>query len=246
VEILSDQRPDQTKPALQGLTLELHSGDWIGLVGPSGAGKSTLLRIIAGIYRPSVGHCHTSGRVACFLEPTGGLVPALSVLENLFLYAAMVGFSRWETFRLLEEILATAELEDWRHFRLEQLSFGQQQRLSLIIMVLAMRLRKADLFLFDECMAGLDYRFRQKCEFLLSSMRGDHTAVFATHDLALLSRLCPRSIYLAGGQLRCFGQTEAVITQYLAECTDVLSGTVPSFPGTESSQPDCAGVRESD
>ena len=201
--------------ALDRVTLDLPRGSNAALIGRNGAGKSTLLRTIAGIYRPTSGAVRVAGRVACYLEPGAGVAPTLPVIDNVFLYGAVVGLSRSELHESADAILDFAELRDQRFTRVEHLSFGNCQRLFFSIMLQTMRLRKAEVFLFDEWLSGVDTPFREKGEAELRALAsGDHTVVFASHDLDTLERMCDHAIYLENGRLRQSGTGETVFDEY--------------------------------
>lgn len=201
--------------ALDRVTLDLPRGCNAALIGPNGAGKSTLLRTVAGIYRPTSGVVRVSGRVACYLEPGAGMAPTLPVIDNVFLYGAVVGLSRSELRESADAILDFAELRDQRFTRVEHLSFGNCQRLFFAIILQTMRLRKAEVFLFDEWLSGVDLSFKEKGEAELRSLAsGDHTVVFASHDLGTLERMCDHAVYLEGGRLRRSGERKPVFEDY--------------------------------
>jgi len=202
--------------ALDGIDLEVQQGQLLGIVGANGTGKTTLLRVIAGIYLPSAGTCHVSGRVACFLEAGVGIAPTLSVLNNIQLYGAVVGLTRAETRASTARILEFAEIEDFRFAPVEHLSVGMQQRLFFSVMVETMRRRKADVFLFDECLSGADARFSEKSERLLEEVRHpEQTILYASHNLPHLQRICEAAIWLQHGRVRQRGQSADILRAYL-------------------------------
>jgi lipopolysaccharide transport system ATP-binding protein len=204
--------------ALDGVSLDIPSGSRVAIVGPNGAGKSTLLRIIAGIIQPSHGTAAVRGRVACFFEAGAGTAPALRVDDNIFLYGAIVGLTRREIVRSVDEILDFAELREHADARIEQLSFGMVQRLFFAIMAQTMKLGKADVFLFDEWFAGVDLRYQQKGEELIRRLPlAPRIVMYASHDLELLGRLCSTAVYLRGGRVRMFADTAAVVERYKAD-----------------------------
>jgi ABC-type polysaccharide/polyol phosphate transport system ATPase subunit len=223
-------RPAKTMIALDGIDLNVLRGQRLGIVGPNGAGKTTLLRIVAGIYRPSGGACRVDGRLACFLEAGVGIAPTLSVLNNIHLYGAIVGLTRGEAKASIDRILEFAELDEFRFSAVEHLSLGMQQRLFFSIMVETMRRRKADVFLFDECLSGTDARFSEKSERLLQEVRHpEQTILYASHNLPHLARICETTIFLNHGQIQQGGRTEEVVRAYLDACGPVnLNPPAPS------------------
>jgi len=205
--------------ALDGLDLELEGPSSIGLVGPNGAGKSSLMRIIAGIYRPDSGEVQVTGRVACFFGGKAGVAPSLSVRDNVWVQAAINGFTRAETSDALDDILAFAELASHADTRVEHLSFGMRQRLSFAVTLQTMRIAKASIYLFDEWMAGADARYKEKAEDAIGALRGPpRLVVYASHDLRRLRRMCDEVLYMRDGVVRLRGPASEVIDVYLAEC----------------------------
>lgn len=212
------QDPANAVRALHDISFEVPTGSCVALIGPNGAGKSTLLRSLAGIYRPTSGSISVDGAVACHFETGAGLAPTLSVLDNIFLYAAILGMGLAETRAAIDEILDTAELEDERYRAVEHLSHGTRQRMYFAVMIQTMKRRKADLFLFDEWLGGTDMYFRNKGEKLLQQMQTEElTMVYASHNLKRIERMCDLAIYLHKGELRAFGPADEVIEVYRAD-----------------------------
>ncbi len=205
--------------ALADVSLELGGGERVAVVGPNGAGKSTLLRTMAGIYRPSSGVRTVAGRVACYFEAGAGMAPVLSVHDNVLLYGAILGLSRQQAEAREASILDFAELSDQRWTRVEHLSLGTQHRLFLAVMLEAMELGAAEIFLFDEMLGGADFHFKEKAETRLSRCdRPDALIVYAAHDMDLMSRLCGRGIFLQNGRIRAEGAIDDVIESYREHC----------------------------
>src|SRR2546430_17093036 len=96
--------------ALREVSFELDKGSTVGVVGPNGCGKSTLLQIIAGTLEPTHGNVWHEGRVAALLELGAGFDPEFTGVENVYMNAALMGFSRKETEKLLPEIERFSEI----------------------------------------------------------------------------------------------------------------------------------------
>ena len=118
-----------TVAALDGIDLKLERGARVGIVGRNGAGKTTLLRVIAGIHQAEEGTVMVNGEVGCLFGPKAGVMPTLSVLDNLFLNSAALGLTLQEAKNGVDQILSFAQIEDKKFTRLEQLSYGTAQRL---------------------------------------------------------------------------------------------------------------------
>ena len=208
------RRPGATI-ALQDASVVIPNGSRIGVVGANGAGKSTLLRMIAGIYKPTAGDIKVDGRVCCFFEPGAGAAPALPVRDNAYLYASLAGLSHQETKESLPRILDFCSLTDQEFTWVEHLSFGMQQRLFLSILLEVMRLNRAEVFLFDEFLMGVDQSFRSRVETALTTFpSGNQIVMHASHDHDLMLRTCSHAILVADGTIRHFGATEEVLEKY--------------------------------
>ena len=206
---------DGGKQVLHDVHLEVTDGSRVGVIGRNGAGKSTLLRLIAGIYEPTAGSVSVDGRVCCFLEPGAGAEPALPVRDNVFLYASLAGLGHRETLQSLPRILEFCSLSDQEFTLVEHLSFGMQQRLFMSIQLEVMRLKRAEVFLFDEFLMGVDKAFRLRVEDALTHFPSDRQIVLhASHDHELMLRTCPSAIFIDEGGIGQFGPTADVLDSY--------------------------------
>ena len=203
--------------AVDEVSLTIERGSIVGLAGRNGAGKSTLLRLIAGIYRADSGSVKVRGPVGCLFGPKAGVMPTLSVQDNLFLNASALGLTLAETKDGFDSILEFAEMPDKRHTRLEQLSFGTAQRLFYGVMIEAIKRQKSSVYVFDEWLAGVDHRFREKGEAeLLGALRDTDVVLIASHDSERLQELCSHALEMKRGKLVDFGPAERVLQGYLA------------------------------
>jgi ABC-type polysaccharide/polyol phosphate transport system ATPase subunit len=204
------------KSVLHGVCLEVPDGSRVAVLGRNGAGKSTLLRLIAGIYAPSAGAVSVDGRVCCFLQPGAGAAPSLPVRDNVFLYASLAGLGYRETRHSLPRILEFSSLADQEFTWVEHLSFGMQQRLFMSIQLEVMRLKQAEVFLFDEFLMGVDKSFRLRVEDALTHFPSAQQIVLhASHDHDLMRRTCTSAIYVDEGGVRRFGPIGEVLDMYL-------------------------------
>ena len=96
--------------ALQDVDFEIESGTTVGIVGPNGCGKSTLLQIISGTLAPTHGDVWHEGRIAALLELGAGFDPEFTGIENVFMNASLMGFTRRDTEKLLPAIERFAEI----------------------------------------------------------------------------------------------------------------------------------------
>src|SRR5437588_11379090 len=96
--------------ALRDVSFEVETGTTTGIIGPNGSGKSTLLQIITGTLEPTHGAVHHEGRIAALLELGAGFNMEFTGIENIFMNASLMGFSRRQTEAMLPEIERFAEL----------------------------------------------------------------------------------------------------------------------------------------
>lgn len=204
------------KSVLSDVCLNVPDGSRVAILGRNGAGKSTLLRLIAGIYAPTAGTVSVDGRVCCFLEPGAGAAPSLPVRDNVYLYASLAGLGHRETRQSLPRILEFCSLSDQEFTWVEHLSFGMQQRLFMSIQLEVMRLKRAEVFLFDEFLMGVDKSFRLRVEDALTHFPSARQIVLhASHDHQLMRRTCTRAIFVDEGGIRRFGPSSEVLDEYL-------------------------------
>ena len=209
------RRQGSAKVVLRNVSLGIPNGSRVAVVGRNGAGKSTLLRLIAGIYEPNTGRVEVAGRVCCFLEPGAGAAPSLSVRNNIFLYAALAGMTYQETRKSLPRILEFCALADQEYTWVEHLSYGMQQRLFVAILLETMRIRRAEIFLFDEFLIGVDRAFRERVEVALTRYPSSQQIVIhASHDHGMMLRTCPQAVLVDKGTICQFGPTAKILEQY--------------------------------
>lgn len=202
--------------ALKGVTLTIEQGQAIGVIGRNGAGKSTFLKLLSRIADPTTGRMRIRGRVATLLEVGTGFHPELSARENIFLNGAILGMSRSEIIKLFDDIVAFAEVEKFLEMPVKRYSSGMYMRLAFAV---AAHLQP-EILLLDEVLAVGDAQFQQKC---LGRMRtvanGGKTVLFVSHSMAAIRNLCQKVIWLDQGQIRQFGEANAVIDAYSEEIT---------------------------
>ncbi len=166
--------------ALHDVSFTVEAGEMFGVIGPNGAGKTTLLRIIAGIFQPTSGTVRTSGRMAPLLGLGVGFHPELTGRENIYMGAAMFGFTTREITALEGTIIDFAEIGQFIDVPVKNYSSGMQVRLGFAI---ALEVRP-DIFLIDEVLSAGDERFRRKCLKRLKRERTTgRTYLIASHNL---------------------------------------------------------------
>jgi lipopolysaccharide transport system ATP-binding protein len=200
-------------------------GEALGIVGPNGAGKSTTLKLLTRILKPTRGRCSISGRVGALIEVAAGFHPDLTGRENIFLQGAIMGMRRGEIAERLDDIIEFAGVNAFVDTPVKRYSSGMNARLGFSI---AAHLRP-DVLIIDEVLSVGDMAFQRRCVERMETFRREGAAiVFVSHDMASISRLCARSLFL-NCEVLASGPTHEVIRQYAtASCgtQGKLSGDV--------------------
>jgi ABC-type polysaccharide/polyol phosphate transport system ATPase subunit len=197
--------------ALKNISLRVRQGEFVGIIGKNGSGKSTLLRVIAGIYRPSSGTVTVNEEISPLLELGLGFDPSFSCLDNIYVYGALLGYSRKQMAKKVEEILAFAELERFADAKLETLSSGMRMRLAFAIAIQSV----APVILVDEVLAVGDKVFAEKCRSVFRRLKAEgRTIIFVSHDMGAIKEFCDRVIVISDGRIVKDGDPSAMVTFY--------------------------------
>ncbi len=214
--------------ALRDVSCEIHRGESFGLIGANGSGKTTLLTCIAGIMRPDSGTISTWGRMASLLELGAGFHPDLTGRENVFLNASILGLTRKQTERHLDEMVAFAELESFIDMQVKHYSSGMYVRLGFAVAIHA----DPEILLVDEVLAVGDERFQRKCmDRIATFQREGRTIVLVTHSMDMLRSVCSRALFLHEGRVVIEGAPSEVIRSF----RETLHGEshIEATPGEE-------------
>lgn len=200
--------------ALRDVSFAIQQGESVGIIGRNGAGKSTLLKILSRITHPTSGTIRFRGKVGSLLEVGAGFHHELTGRENIYLNAAILGMSAKEVARRLDEIVAFAGVERFLDTPVKRYSSGMYVRLAFAV---AAHL-EPDILVVDEVLAVGDQEFQQKCVGKMQDSMGQgRTVIFVSHNLPVVNALTQRCAYLERGELRVFGPTSQVISQYVAD-----------------------------
>ena len=198
--------------ALKDVSFEVKQGEVLGIIGRNGAGKSTLLKILSRITEPTDGYADITGRLASLLEVGTGFHPELTGRENIFLNGSILGMRRTEIHSKFNEIVAFAEVEKFIDTPVKYYSSGMYVRLAFAV---AAHL-DPDILLMDEVLAVGDAAFQKKCLGKMGDVaREGRTVLFVSHNMASISRLCPRTVLLDAGNVMHDGPSHQVINTYL-------------------------------
>src|SRR5918997_2075812 len=184
--------------ALRDISFEVEAGTTTGIIGPNGCGKSTLLQIITGTLDPTAGNVWHEGRISALLELGAGFNMEFTGIENAYMNAALMGFSRAETDQLLPEIERFAEIGPFVHQPVKTYSSGMYVRLAFAVAISV----NPQILIIDEALAVGDAIFQHRCMRRIKEMqeRGA-TILFVSHDPHAIRALCSRAMLLHAGQI---------------------------------------------
>ena len=197
--------------ALKDISFSLNKGERLGILGFNGAGKSTLLKIIAGVLKPTEGTVVSKGKIVPLLELGAGFDAQYTGAENIYLYGAVLGYSREFIESKYDEIIEFSELGDFINVPVKNYSSGMKARLGFSIATVV----EPDILILDEVLAVGDAKFRKKSEKKIMDMFDKGvTVLFVSHSLGQVRRLCDRAILLEKGVLTAEGTVEEVSDFY--------------------------------
>ena len=203
---------------LRDVSFEVSRGQTVGLIGPNGAGKSTVLKLISRIVEPTLGRIKVNGRVGTLLELGAGFHPDLTGRENIYLNASILGLSRAEIQRRLDEIIAFSELDRFIDIPVKHYSSGMYVRLGFSTAVHT----DPEVLLVDEVLAVGDQSFQTKCiEKIAELRRRGVTILLVSHSMTTVQDLCTRVGWIEQGELKMYDVAEPVIAAYLHHTSEL-------------------------
>ncbi len=212
-KIVNQSSNNQNKilEALNEITFTVHKGEVLGIIGLNGSGKTTLLRIIAGVYKPTSGYVEVNGRLSPLLQLGTGFQGDLDARDNIIMNGMLLGISKSDITKKVENIIQYAELEKFVNMKLKHYSTGMKARLAFAT---AMQI-DPDILLVDEVLAVGDKDFQKKSyETFLSFRKNKKTILHATHNLDKLSEFSDRVLLLDKGKIVIIGNPDEVIRKY--------------------------------
>jgi ABC-2 type transport system ATP-binding protein/lipopolysaccharide transport system ATP-binding protein len=216
-----ERTPPRELWSLRDVSFTVGEGQALGILGANGAGKSTLLKIVSNITTPTEGRCRTRGRIGSLLEVGTGFHGELTGLENTYLNGAILGMTRHDVRRRLDEIIEFAGLAEFMDTPVKRYSSGMYLRLGFAI---AAHL-EADILVVDEVLAVGDVEFQRRCLGKMDEVeRSGRTVLFVSHNMDAIASLCETSIWLDGGRIRASGRSEDVIDAYLRSAVGTSTG----------------------
>lgn len=203
--------------ALKDINFKVEQGDVLGIIGKNGAGKSTLLKILSKVTAPSTGTIRARGRIASLLEVGTGFHPEMTGRENIYMNGAIMGMTKQEISRKLDEIVDFSGVERYLDTPVKRYSSGMTVRLGFAI---AAHL-EPEILVVDEVLAVGDAEFQKKAIGKMQDVsKGEgRTVLFVSHNMTAVKQLCTNAIILKDGSILKKGNVSDLISEYLTADT---------------------------
>ncbi|MGG0411708.1 ATP-binding cassette domain-containing protein [Peribacillus simplex] len=203
LEIKSVTKKFKEKTAVNNFSMELQSGECVGLIGPNGAGKSTLIKVIADIIDPSMGEVLLDGKKISKMKKEIGYLPQypnffqwMTAKETLTFMGQLSGIKREELLSGIPEILSKVGLNGEENSKVRTFSGGMKQRLGIAQALL----HKPALIVMDEPVSALDPIGRREVLNIIKEIKKDTTILLSTHILSDAEEICERFVIIKSGK----------------------------------------------
>jgi lipopolysaccharide transport system ATP-binding protein len=209
----ADQDGSEEVWALKDVSFDVKHGEVLGIIGRNGAGKSTLLKILSRVTGPTSGEVRVKGRIASLLEVGTGFHPELTGRENVFLNGAILGMTKAEIRKKLDEIVDFSGIEKFIDTPVKRYSSGMYVRLAFSV---AAHL-EPEILIVDEVLSVGDAAFREKCLGKMQDVNRSEgrTVLLVSHDMATVEALCKRGLVLETGNITFDGEILDAVNHYL-------------------------------
>ena len=203
--------------ALKDITFDVKQGDVVGIIGKNGAGKSTLLKLLSRVTSPTTGAIRAKGRIASLLEVGTGFHPELTGRENIYMNGSIMGMTRHEIDKKLDEIVDFAGVERYIDTPVKRYSSGMTVRLGFAVAAFL----EPEILVVDEVLAVGDAEFQKKAIGKMQDVATGEgrTVLFVSHNMAAVKKLCNYGIVLENGQISICGSIKESIDYYLGQET---------------------------
>ncbi len=197
--------------ALTKVSLQLKDGDRLGIIGPNGSGKTTLLRVLSSIYEPSAGQVFIEGSVASLFDVALGMDTEGTGYENITLRGMVLGLSRSEIEKKVQDIAEFTELGDYLSIPVRTYSSGMLLRLAFAVCTSV----EPEILLMDEWIGVGDARFLEKARVRLDDfVHGSSILALASHSNDLIRQVCNKAVLMDKGSVSAFGEVKEIIEYY--------------------------------
>lgn len=200
--------------ALRDINFKVEQGDVVGIIGRNGAGKSTLLKLLSKVTAPTTGHIRGVGRIGSLLEVGTGFHPEMTGRENIYMNGAILGMTKQEITRKLDEIVDFSGCERYLDTPVKRYSSGMMVRLGFAV---AAHL-DPEILVVDEVLAVGDAEFQKKAIGKMQDVsRGEgRTVLFVSHNMTAVKNLCKTGILLENGMVKTIGTIDNAVNDYFS------------------------------
>ncbi len=197
---------------LREISFEVYRGEAFGIIGKNGAGKSTTLGLIAGVLKPDSGRITVNGRISPLLELGGGFHPELTGRENIILNGVLLGMTRAEVSRKIDEIIEFSGLEDFIDQPLRTYSSGMYARLGFSVVAHL----DPQILLVDEVLSVGDVEFQKRSlDKMLRFKKNGVTIVFVSHSMGDIEMICDRVMWIEKKKVQLIDEASNITTKYI-------------------------------
>lgn len=199
--------------ALKDITFDVEQGDVVGIIGKNGAGKSTLLKLLSRITTPTVGTIRAKGRIGSLLEVGTGFHPEMTGRENIYMNGSIMGMTRSEISRKLDEIVDFAGVERYLDTPVKRYSSGMKVRLGFAVAAYL----EPEILVVDEVLAVGDAEFQKKAIGKMQdvSRGGGRTVLFVSHNMDSMLNLCHKGVLLENGSVKYMNDIKSTVAEYI-------------------------------
>lgn len=220
---VSFQYPGTEQNALDGISISVGKGEFVGIVGQNGAGKTTLVKHIIGLLKPTSGQIIADGKdvakesvedmartVGLVLQNPDAQLFAMSAAEEVAFGCTNLGLPPEEVAQRVDRALAATGLEEFREAYPFNLSFGDRRKLSVAAVVSM----EPEVLIFDEPTTGQDFKGRRDLADIARRLNEmGRTVLMVTHDMDLIAEYTHRLIVMGNGGVLLDGPTAEVFQQ---------------------------------
>lgn len=206
------------KVAVDAVNLKIDHGERIGIIGRNGSGKTTLLKMIAGLVTPTAGNVDVNGHVNCIMTLGVGLRELLSGRENIYIDGELNGRTRAEVDRVIDDIIAFADIGEFIDYPVKTYSTGMKARLAFSMIIFI----EPEILIVDEILSVGDALFWQKASAKMKEICAKgKILIIVSHSLGSIVDMCNRCVWMDQGRIVMDGDPASVTEEYRKTVRDV-------------------------